>query len=237
MKLLVSIHDVTPALERDVRALWDLCAERSVTPALFVVPNWHGRWPLEEHPRFAAWLRAKAREGAEVFLHGERHDEAGLRRGFADAVRAWGRTDREGEFLTLDERQAGERINRGVARLRGLGLDPIGFAAPAWLAREASYRAVRRAGLRISEDVREIRLHARATRIPSPVIRWSGRTLLRAHASAAIAGARWMAERHCWVTRVALHPSDLQHRATAESIVIHLDRWLQVRRQFHYARL
>ena len=61
MKLLVSIHDVTPALERDVRALWDLCAERGITPALFVVPNWHGQWPLDEFPRFAGLA---ARQGA-----------------------------------------------------------------------------------------------------------------------------------------------------------------------------
>jgi predicted deacetylase len=237
MKLLVSIHDVTPALERDVRTLWDLCAERGITPALFVVPNWHGAWPLEEYPRFTAWLGAKARAGAEIFLHGERHDEHGLPRTFGDHLRAFGATAREGEFLTLDERQASERIARGVCTLRRAGLDPIGFVAPAWLAREATYRAVRDAGLAISEDVGTIRLHGRATRLPSPVIRWSGRTPLRAHLSAAVADARWLAERHHWLTRIALHPSDLRHPATAASMAAHLNRWRADRYQHRYAQL
>jgi predicted deacetylase len=237
MRLLVSIHDATPALERDVRTLWDLCAERGIRPALLVVPNWHGQWPLEEFPRFVAWLRARAREGAEIFLHGERHDEHGLPRRLPDEVRALGVTDGEGEFLTLDEARAAERIARGVARLRGLGLDPIGFVAPAWLAREDAYRAAHRRGLGISEDVATIRLHARATRIDSPVIRWSGRTPVRAHVSAAVAHARAVSSRHHWTTRIALHPADLWHRATAASVVHHLDYWRRIRHPSCYSIL
>ncbi len=237
MKLLVSIHDVTPALERDVRALWDLCVERGVTPALFVVPNWHGSWPLDEYPRFTAWLRAKEREGAEIFLHGERHDEVGLRRGIADRVRAFGATAREGEFLTLDERAASARIHRGLERLRRSGLRPIGFVPPAWLAREDTFRAVRGAGLAVSEDVHGIRLHARATRLASPVIRWSGRTAWRARLSAAVADARWVTARGSWLARLALHPTDLRHPATAASVTAHLDRWRRLRHQHRYALL
>jgi len=237
MKLLVSIHDVTPAAERDVRALWDLCAERRIVPALFVVPNWHGAWPIEEYPHFVAWLRARAREGAEVFLHGERHDERGLPRGLGDQVRAFGATAREGEFLTLSERDAAERIERGVARLRRLGLDPTGFVAPAWLASAGTYRAVRRSGLAISEDVNTIRLHHRGTRLASPVIRWSGRTAWRAHLSAAVADARWFTTRSSWLARVALHPADLHHSTTAMSVVTHLDRWRHRRHQSRYSLL
>ena len=238
MRLLVAIHDVTPALERDVRALWDLCAERDIVPALLVVPNWHGEWPLEEYPRFNTWLQARAREGAEIFLHGERHDEHGLPRRMSDHLRAFGATAREGEFLTLDERQASERIGRGLATLRRVGLAPIGFVAPAWLAREGTYRAVCRAGLAISEDAEWIRLHGRATRVASPVIRWSGRTALRARVSAAVADARWVAARRAsWVTRIALHPADLRHAATAASVVAHLDRWRADRYAHRYALL
>ncbi|HEX8724286.1 MAG TPA: DUF2334 domain-containing protein [Gemmatimonadaceae bacterium] len=237
MKLLVSIHDVTPALERDVRALWDLCAERGITPALFVVPNWHGEWPLEEFPRFAAWLRAREREGAEVFLHGERHDEAGLARGFADGVRAFGATAREGEFLTLDEPAAAERIRRGLECLHRCGLRPIGFVPPAWLAREDTFRAAGRAGLALSEDVHGIRLHARGTRLASPVIRWSGRTALRARISAAVADARWITARRSWLARLALHPADLRHAAAARSVAAHLDRWRRLRCPHRYALL
>ena len=37
MSLLVSIHDVTPALEQGVFRLWELCTARRVCPALLVV--------------------------------------------------------------------------------------------------------------------------------------------------------------------------------------------------------
>jgi len=93
VSLLVSIHDVTPALAEGVARLWALCAERGVRPALLVVPDWHGEWPLEAHPAFVAWLRARAGEGAEIVLHGERHDEVGLPRRFADELRAWVRRE------------------------------------------------------------------------------------------------------------------------------------------------
>ena len=39
MKLVVAIHDVTPAHERAIFDLWALCRSRDVTPALLVVPS------------------------------------------------------------------------------------------------------------------------------------------------------------------------------------------------------
>ena len=152
--LLVTIHDVAPPLMERVERLWALCAERRVAPGLLVVPDWHGGVPIEGDPACVAWVRARAAEGAEVFLHGERHDEVGSPRGWRDSVRALGRTNREGEFLTLGYDAARTRIDRGLARLRALGLAPIGFVPPAWLARPDTHRAVRDAGLAVSEDDR-----------------------------------------------------------------------------------
>ena len=131
--LLVSIHDVTPAFAPAVGQLWTMCARHSVCPALLVVPNWHGDWPLARHPAFVGLAAGTRAQGADIVLHGERHDETGLPRGPGDALRAWGRTAREGEFLTLDEPAARERIDRGVALLNRLGLPPVGFVPPAWL--------------------------------------------------------------------------------------------------------
>jgi predicted deacetylase len=237
MKLLLSIHDVTPALEDPVRRLWTLCAERGVQPALFVVPNWHGAWPLAEHLSFVRWLRARADDGAEIFLHGERHDEQGLQRGWTDELRAVGRTAGEGEFLTLDHQGALARMERGAALLRRLGLAPIGFVPPAWLAREATARAALDCGLLLGEDVRSVHLHQRATRLPSPVVRWSGRTAIRARLSASVAEVRWMLNKQHWLVRLALHPGDLAHPVTARSLADSLDRWLAVRIPWRYAAL
>jgi uncharacterized protein len=239
--LLISIHDVTPALDARVRALWSLCRTRGVTPALLVVPNWHGVWPLDHAPEFARWVRDGAAAGAEVFLHGERHDEVGLPRGWRDAARAWGKTASEGEFLMLDEPAARERIERGVALFNRLGIEPTGFVAPAWLSRPdgACDRAVAAAGLLYSEDDRAVLVHRPDgdRRVPSPVVRWSSRTTARAYGSAVVAAARWRFQRTAACVRLALHPRDLDHPVTARSATAALDRWLASRTRSRYADL
>ncbi len=237
MSLLVSIHDVTPALTDGVTRLWTLCAGRGVRPALLVVPDWHGEWPLDSFPSFVDWLRARAADGAEIVLHGERHDEVGLPRGVSDTVRAWGRTAREGEFLTLDGSSARERIARGLRRLRALGLEPVGFVPPAWLARPAGHDAVGGAGLAFSEDDRAIRLYPSRRRLPSPVVRWSARTPARAWGSIAVARARWTLQRRAGFPRIALHPQDLDHPVTAGALGPTLDRWLARHAPIPYSAL
>jgi hypothetical protein len=227
--LLVSIHDVTPAFEREVRTLWDQCGHVGITPALFVVPNWHGQWRLERSPRFVQWLHGCVAQGAEIFLHGERHDEVHLPRRLLDEWRALGCTKREGEFLTLDADAARDRLLRGIDVLRSLHFNPVGFVPPAWLARESTHAEVCRLGLRFSEDATSIRIHdARtqySTRWRVPVVRWSGRTALRATLSHVVAGMRWRFQRRSPLMRVALHPQDLQHPTTALSVRMALMRW------------
>jgi uncharacterized protein len=235
--LLVSIHDVTPALEFSVKTLWRYCAEHEITPALLVVPNWHGEWPLGAHPGFVAWLRQCAAGGAEVILHGARHDEQGLPRSWRDARRAWGRTAREGEFLTLSREAAFDRIWDGLATLRELDLAPLGFVPPAWLMREEAHLAVRDAGLRFSEDEQTVRVFPSGQRFRAPAVRWSGRTPLRAHASAWVADGRWMLQRSERLIRLALHPQDLEHPATECSVLEALDRWPAVHPPTRYAAL
>jgi uncharacterized protein len=237
VSLLVSIHDVTPALADGVTRLWEICASRGVRPALLVVPDWHGSWPLAAHPSFVAWLRERAEEGAEIVLHGERHDEVGSPRTVLDTLRALGRTAREGEFLTLDEAAAGERIARGRTKLRAVGLEPVGFVPPAWLARESAFRAVGVAGFRFSEDERSIRLFPSGRQVPSPVVRWSARSPARAWASVVVSRARWTLQRRAAYPRIAFHPQDLQHSATAAVLGPTLDRWLARHRPISYSAL
>jgi predicted deacetylase len=235
--LLVSIHDVTPALERGVRAAWEMCRREGVTPALLVVPDWHGAWPIERHESFVDWLRECADLGAEILLHGERHDEDGLRRGYGDALRAWGRTAREGEFLTLGVDAARERITRGVLRLSSLGLAPIGFVPPAWLARSATFRAARECGLAVAEDSKVIHLLRDGVQLPSPVVRWSACTAWRARASGLVARARRVVNRRDRLMRVAIHPPDLGDLLVAESVERALAFWARARRRLGYAGL
>jgi predicted deacetylase len=241
MSVLVSIHDASPANEGRVRELWELSRARGATPALLVVPEWHGQWPLEDHPSFTAWLRERAAEGAEILLHGERHDEVGSPRRAGDRLRAFGRTDGEGEFLTLGPEAARERIARGLARLRALGLEPIGFVPPAWLGSAAVHRAAGALGLGVSEDSRSIWLFpplaAAERRLRSPVLCWSGRSPARAWASSAVVAARSSRIGPGEILRIALHPADLDHRATAGAAARTLERWLAGNGQGSYSGL
>ncbi|MGH7655836.1 MAG: DUF2334 domain-containing protein [Gemmatimonadaceae bacterium] len=235
--LLITIHDVAPPLLPRVDALWRLCESRGVLPGLLVVPDWHGENAMERDTAFVGWLRARAAAGAEMFLHGERHDEVGLPRTLDDARRAFGRTNREGEFLTLDYDGARTRIDRGISRLRAMGLEPIGFVPPAWLAKPATHAAVRDAGLLVSEDDGTVYLHASPRTIASPVVRWSGRGAVRAYGSVVFERMRWWVQRGAPVMRIALHPGDLAHAATAVSLERALDAWLSVRKQTLYRDL
>src|SRR6266508_4123064 len=98
-RLVVAVHDVTPAHTPRLEALYRLLQEFGVRRhALLVVPDWHGAWPLERSPEFAAELAERAADGAEIVLHGLRHDEMGQPRSLGHRLRTWGRTDREGEF-------------------------------------------------------------------------------------------------------------------------------------------
>ncbi len=225
MRVLVSIHDVTPAHEESVRTLWDLCADVAVCPALLVVPDWHGSWPLGKFSAFVGWLRDRAHGGSSILLHGYRHDESGVRRRWTDQLRAWGKTAREGEFLTLDRVEARARIGQGLASLRAVGLEPIGFVPPAWLARPETHMAAAAAGLEISEDDRWIYLRGGET-LRAPCLRWSTRTGLRSYGSALVADARWWVHRDAPVVRVALHPSDLSRGVVHRSLVRNLRRWV-----------
>jgi len=224
MKLIVAIHDVTPAHAAPVETLWGLCVSRGIVPALFVVPSWHGEFMLESDARFCGWLRRCASQGAEIFVHGERHDEVGAERGVWDALRAAGRTDREGEFLTLTHIAARNRIARGLRRLRSVGLEPVGFVAPAWLASRGARAAIGDVGLHVSEDASHVHLLRRDERLKSPVIRWSARTLLRAHVSVAMAAAARSLLREPLV-RIALHPQDMRSAPVRHSVLRTLDTY------------
>lgn len=236
MTLLVSIHDVAPPNLPEVQRLWQLCRNAGVVPALLVVPDWHGSAPIERDADFLAWLRGVVSEGAEIILHGERHDEAGRPRTLGDELRAAGRTAREGECLTLDAPALEALVARGLARLKTLGFSALGFVPPAWLMRADARGGIYAAGLSLTEDETAIYL-AGGHRVASPALRWSTRTPFRARASVSVAGWRWRFQRRAPVIRIALHPGDLNHPAVAGSVARALDHWTSHRAARSYASL
>ena len=212
-----------------VEALWRECAELGAMPGLLVVPDWHGTAPVENHPAFADWVRARADEGAEIFLHGERHDEVGLPRRWRDEIRALGRTNREGEFLTLEYTGARDRIDRGLERLRMLGLEPIGFVPPAWLARLAAADAFGSLGLNRREALWKVL--ATGDDLPLFVGLEQGYPFAPVHEAIhrfclvagiqhydLLADFRGRRSAELWVHPVDHHPNEIAHRLAAESL-------------------
>jgi len=218
-RLLVAIHDVSPAHAARVGAACDLLARYGVDRyALFVVPDWHGGWPLDRHPEFTARLRTLAADGAEIFLHGFRHDEVGLRRSIVQRVRAFGRTAGEAEFLNLDRDAAAGRIDEGLAVLEREGLTAVGFVPPAWFHGAALSDVLISRGLDLTEDAWTVWSVTRGRRWRAPAVRWSTRATYRALAGAAIARMRRPVDRMRRVVRLAIHPPDVDHPVVARSL-------------------
>ena len=218
LRLLVAVHDVTPAHARRLDVLYRLLDELGVRRyALLLVPDWHGAWPLGQYPQFTAQLRERAAMGVEIVLHGLRHDEVGLPRSLAHRMRTFGRTDHEGEFASLQPAEARVRIDQGLATLRASGLDAIGFVPPAWLGGPGLERMVRDAGLAFTEDTRGVVTLAAGRRIGAPATCWSTRRAWRAAGSVLVAGLRLRLERARPLVRVALHPPDVESPAVLSS--------------------
>ncbi len=234
--LVISLHDVTPAHESSIQKALRLLDEFGVREAaLLVVPDWHGCWPLPQFGEFAALVRERAAQGAEIALHGLRHDEAGSQRTLLQHLRALGRTAREAEFLSLSPAQARRRIRAGLALLGEAGLAPQGFVPPAWLAAPDLLPVLENLGFRFTEDAWRLTHLPTGTSRRAPCVHWSTRRAHRAAAGVAIAAVRLPLERPRKLLRLAIHPGDVEHPWVARSLRHTLERLLAQRTPVSYA--
>lgn len=122
---LVCLHDGSPAHARETRAmLRDLGPRVGRRIAVGVVPDWHGRWPLAEHPGFC---RAVGDATEEILLHGYSHRR---RCGFGPVTLLTGGCD---EMNGLDAHETLHLLERGQLALeQAFGRRARGFLAPGW---------------------------------------------------------------------------------------------------------
>lgn len=232
---LVAVHDVTPAHDDRVRRILHLLDDAGVARyALLVVPQWHGDWELPRHGEFAALLRERAAGGAEVFLHGLRHDERGTRRSWHHHLQAFGRTDGEGEFLALSPTEAGARMDRGLEILRGSGLEPVGFVPPAWLHGRDGSRLMRERRLAYTESSWAVCDVISGLRIRASAFCWSTMRPWHKLAGPLIAAARIKVQHQAPLLRVAIHPPDMDSPPIRDSIRRVLDELLLRRTALSY---
>lgn len=233
--VVVSIHDVTPAHEGRIGRIYDLFSELRIERyALLVVPDYHGAWRLDKHPRFTEELRRRQDAGAEIFLHGLRHDEVGLRRSLGQELIAAGRTDREGEFLSLLPTEAARRIDAGLEMLRACGLHPVGFIPPAWLFGRDLVQIIGQRKLPITEGIIAITDSDSGRRLIAPALAWDTRARWLSAALAVLAAFRCRVEIRRRIVRVAVHPPDIDDPNAGPSLRATLRTLLETREAVSY---
>jgi predicted deacetylase len=216
MKLVVSLHDVSPLTQVPFAAmLAELEAWGVGACSLLVIPDHHGRGNMRDDPAFCGWLEGLARRGHELVVHGYEHRRP------ARATDALGArlltqvyTQGEGEFYDLGFEAAERLLARSLRDFEQLDAPhPQGFIAPAWLLGAEAERAVAAAGFRYTTRLTEVKdlQTGAATRARSLV--YSCRNGWRRACSLAWNGALAGRLRHAALMRLSLHPPDFAHPA------------------------
>jgi len=236
-RLLASIHDVSPAFESQVDALYDRLSGLLGGPrlAMLVVPDFEDAAPLAKNPAYAAKLRGWAEAGVEMFLHGWCHRDDARKRGFMQKHMTAG----AGEFAQLSKTEALRRLSDGRKIVEdAIGQSVAGFIAPAWLYSKDSLEALSEAGFPLAENHLKVwqpttgRIVAR-----SPVITWASRTPGRVKSSLMVAAAARAAPWALGNARIAVHPGDTTVPALLDSIDATYSTFMRTHTPARYADL
>jgi predicted deacetylase len=201
----VSIHDVSPAWEREADVALSFCHAHGVRPALLVVPDFHGRAKLSDHPAYCAKLRSLEADGHEIYLHGYYHRAEGGSF-FRQKVVSAG----EAEFAAVDRAEALKRLDEGERMLRDAGLTIRGFVAPAWSMPPWVLALLGERGYAFTEDHLRIYDPAAKRSRSSLVLNFASRTPGRLFSSVAWCRVARPARRLV-PTRIAIHPADMHY--------------------------
>lgn len=149
-RVVVSVHDVSPANLRQVRWLLRRLDEMGAQPrVLKVIPDEGDDRRADRDADLMALVRDEVGAGSEVVLHGYTHRTEGRLHGrVIDLLRARLFAARSAEFLSLSRDEAAVRVSGGLQVLAAMGVRPIGFCPPAWLADRRTPAVLRAAGLR-----------------------------------------------------------------------------------------
>jgi predicted deacetylase len=219
MPVHVSLHDVSPAWEGEVERALAAAAQYGIRPALLVVPNFHGRYPLGEHPRFVERLVELQSQGHEIYLHGYYHQagqvgrsntggsptQYGIGSFWAQSVVSRG----EAEFADISRREALDRIDRGTAELRALGLRIDGFVPPAWAMPKWLPSILAARNIAFTEDRLGVMAPTTGERRRTLLMNYASRT--RSRMISSLAFCRMVEPFSAFApTRLAIHPGDMK---------------------------
>ncbi len=235
MAVHVSLHDVSPAWEREVEVALEMAHAHGVRPALLVVPDFHGKASLADHPAFCERLRQLQAQGHEIYLHGYSHQSrtwdqhaaetatrgigSRMRYLFAQKVVSGG----EAEFSDVSHDEALRRLDDGERMLRDAGLAVTGFIAPAWSMPSWVLTLLGERGYAFTEDHTRVYDPASGRSRASVVLNYASRTPGRLLSSVAWCRIARPARR-LLPARIAIHPADMRY-ALLRSEIASLLAW------------
>ncbi|WP_263262561.1 polysaccharide deacetylase family protein [Pseudomonas sp. RIT-PI-S] len=226
--VMLVLHDVAPQTWPDYQPFVEAVdALGNVPMTLLVVPDFHHRNPLDKHPEFRQVLERRIVAGDELALHGYYHaDDAPSprtpRQWFMRRVYTW-----EGEFYTLAEQQALERIRRGIELFHRHQWPLDGFVAPAWLMSEGTRQALRQLPLSYTSDPQHFYRLPSFEKIQAPGLVWSAGSAWRRGVSKLISEWQLHQWRQAPTVRLGLHPVDMRHAQSRNYWLATLRRLLE----------
>ncbi len=227
--LTVALHDVAPATWSRCRRVLDAVREVADIPVtLLVVPAYHGECSAQ--PAFEAELSDRVAAGDELALHGYFHCDPQAPCGVIDWLQRRVYT-LEGEFATLCEREAAERIHLGQRWFAANGWPLAGFVAPAWLLGEGAWMAVRaNRDLLYTSTLTRMHLLPTAESMRAPCMTYSTRAAWRKVGSLAWNPLLARCASTMPLLRLGLHPNDADDDSVRRSWQRCLARLLEERR-------
>ena len=234
--LVISLHDVSPQTRAACeRILGELNTLGVCATSLLVIPDHHHHGHFLDDAAFCAWLREESRHGHEPIIHGYFHQRS-RRDGETPMAKAMTRfyTADEGEFYDLDRSTARDLVSKAREEFRGLGLDPHGFIAPAWLLGTEAEAALRELAIEYTTLLGSVLDFKRDKSHASQSLVWSVRSAWRRAVS-----RMWNAFlfRHLeknLLIRISIHPVDIEHPAIWRQIRVLIVRALADRKALTY---
>ena len=213
LALNVVLHDVTPEswpVYQDFIHAVDALGHVPLT--LLVVPDFHHQFHLDRFPDFRNAIERRIACGDEVVLHGYyHHDDSPLQ---PNPVNWFMRRiyTHEGEFYSLDEMQARQRLQQGLELFHRYRWPVAGFVAPAWLMSQGTQAALRGLPLRYTSDLTGLIRLPDWQRLDTPTLVWSSRSAWRRRASRHWNQFRLRQSLSSPLLRLGLHPIDMRYR-------------------------
>ena len=234
--IVVSLHDVSPRTRNSCeRILAEIGALGIDASSLLVIPDHHHGGHFLDNPGFCAWISGLAKYGHETVIHGYFHQRT--RRDhetpLAKLITRF-YTAGEGEFYDIDRATALALVARALDEFRGIGLDPRGFIAPAWLLGAEAEAALRDLKIQYTTrlgsilDLRNNALH------PSQSLVWSVRSGWRRIVSRMWNALLFQRLAPNPLMRISIHPVDIEQAAIWRQIRAMITRALVDRSPLTY---